>query len=111
MKRVAVVLVGTAIAAAALAAWSVAAPSRKDGAAAPAAKQALPPLPAAVKARKRWIIGVKCDVPPFGYIDVRGKNAGFDVEVDRAGVRGIDREPGDVERALAEVAQAGGRVV
>ena len=29
----------------------------------------------------RWIIGVKCDVPPFGYIDVRGKNAGFDVEI------------------------------
>ena len=29
----------------------------------------------------RWNIGVKCDVPPFGYIDVRGNNAGFDVEV------------------------------
>ena len=24
---------------------------------------------------------MKCDVPPFGYIDVQGKNAGFDVEV------------------------------
>src|SRR5947207_15494837 len=43
----------------------------------------LPPLPADVKSRNRWIIGVKCDVPPFGYIDVRGKNAGFDVEVGR----------------------------
>jgi polar amino acid transport system substrate-binding protein len=42
---------------------------------------ALPPLPAEVKARKRWIIGVKCDVPPFGYINVQGKNAGFDVEI------------------------------
>ena len=31
----------------------------------------------------RWIIGVKCDVPPFGYIDVKGKNAGFDVEIAR----------------------------
>jgi polar amino acid transport system substrate-binding protein len=41
----------------------------------------LPKLPAEIKARKRWIIGVKCDVPPFGYIDVRGRNAGFDVEI------------------------------
>jgi polar amino acid transport system substrate-binding protein len=41
----------------------------------------LPPLPAAVKARKRWIIGVKCDAPPFGYIDVKGHNAGVDVEI------------------------------
>jgi nicotinamidase/pyrazinamidase len=37
--------------------------------------------------------------------------AGFAVEVDRAGVRGIDAQPGDVERALAEVEQQGGRVV
>lgn len=41
----------------------------------------LPPLPAEVKRRGRWLVGVKCDVPPFGYIDVRGENAGFDVEV------------------------------
>jgi polar amino acid transport system substrate-binding protein len=26
---------------------------------------------------------VKCDVPPFGYIDVQGRNAGFDVEIGR----------------------------
>jgi polar amino acid transport system substrate-binding protein len=45
------------------------------------AKTKLPPLPAAVKARKRWIIGVKCDAPPFGYINVKGENAGFDVEI------------------------------
>jgi polar amino acid transport system substrate-binding protein len=43
----------------------------------------LPPLPADVKARNRFIIGVKCDVPPFGYIDVQGKNQGFDVELGR----------------------------
>ncbi len=43
----------------------------------------LPPLPAAVKSRNRLIIGVKCDVPPFGYIDVQGKNQGFDVEIGR----------------------------
>ena len=36
---------------------------------------------------------------------------GFVVEVDRAGVRGIDARPGDVERALGEIEAAGGRVV
>ena len=30
---------------------------------------------------KRWSIGVKCDSPPFGYINVRGEHAGFDVEI------------------------------
>ena len=33
----------------------------------------LPPLPADIKSRNRLIIGVKCDVPPFGYIDVQGQ--------------------------------------
>jgi nicotinamidase/pyrazinamidase len=33
---------------------------------------------------------------------------GFKVTVDREGVRGIDVEPGDSERALAEIAEAGG---
>ncbi|HXH89726.1 MAG TPA: transporter substrate-binding domain-containing protein, partial [Gaiellaceae bacterium] len=31
--------------------------------------------------RKRWNIGVKCDSPPFGFIDIQGKNAGFDIEI------------------------------
>ncbi|HEV3000715.1 MAG TPA: nicotinamidase [Solirubrobacteraceae bacterium] len=35
---------------------------------------------------------------------------GFDVVVDRRGVRGIDVDPGDVEKAIAEVTAAGGRV-
>ncbi|HEV2813979.1 MAG TPA: nicotinamidase [Solirubrobacteraceae bacterium] len=35
---------------------------------------------------------------------------GFEVEVDREGVRGIDVKPGDVESAIAEVTAAGGRV-
>jgi nicotinamidase/pyrazinamidase len=35
---------------------------------------------------------------------------GFDVTVDRAGIRGIDVEPGDSERALAEIEAAGGTV-
>jgi nicotinamidase/pyrazinamidase len=35
---------------------------------------------------------------------------GFRVTVDREGVRGIDVEPGDSERALAEIEAAGGAV-
>jgi nicotinamidase/pyrazinamidase len=35
---------------------------------------------------------------------------GFEVVVDRAGIRGIDVEPGDSERALAEIEAAGGIV-
>ena len=38
-------------------------------------------------------------------------DAGFDVTVDRAGVRGIDAEPGDADRALREVQERGGSVV
>jgi len=41
----------------------------------------LPKLPAEIASRKRLIVGVKCDTPPFGYTDVRGKNAGVDVEI------------------------------
>jgi polar amino acid transport system substrate-binding protein len=46
-----------------------------------AAATVLPKLPADIVNRKRLIVGVKCDTPPFGYIDVRGKNAGVDVEI------------------------------
>src|SRR3954465_10665036 len=35
---------------------------------------------------------------------------GFAVDLDTAGVRGIDAEPGDVQRALDEVAAAGGHL-
>ena len=82
MKRIYLATVGVAFVAAFVAAVGFAQPSkttRVTGAKA----TALPPLPADVKARNRFIIGVKCDVPPFGYIDVQGKNAGFDVEVAR----------------------------
>jgi polar amino acid transport system substrate-binding protein len=87
MKRLVAVTLGVALAAAAFAAWSLAAPSSGVSAAAPetAAGRAprLPALPAEVRQRRRWIVGVKCDAPPFGYIDVRGNNAGFDVEIAR----------------------------
>jgi polar amino acid transport system substrate-binding protein len=85
MKRLFGVFVAAALVAGAVAAWGgAAAPSGKTAATAAgpsATRPKLPPLPGAVKARKRWIIGVKCDTPPFGFIDIRGKNAGFDVEI------------------------------
>src|SRR5215211_1386311 len=84
MKRLMLFVALVSAAAAALAGWALSAPaSGPTASSAPAAKQALPPLPAAVRNRKRWIIGVKCDAPPFGYIDVRGNNQGFDIEVAR----------------------------
>jgi polar amino acid transport system substrate-binding protein len=84
MKRLLGVFVAVCLVAGAVAAWGgAAASSGKPDATGPAqrAKPKLPALPAAVKQRKRWIVGVKCDSPPFGYIDIRGDNAGFDVEV------------------------------
>jgi len=81
MKRLFGVALAVALAAAALAAWSAAAPADRAGTSRAEHAAKLPPLPQAVRARKRWVIGVKCDFPPFGYIDVQGKNAGYDVEV------------------------------
>jgi polar amino acid transport system substrate-binding protein len=86
MKRLLVVTLTTAVAVGVIAAATTAATGGKaasDGRRSEAAKPKLPPLPPNVRARKRWIIGVKCDVPPFGYINVKGENAGFDVEVAR----------------------------
>jgi polar amino acid transport system substrate-binding protein len=79
MKRFVIVATALGLAATAVTAWSSAAPSGTGGAESSAQK--LPPLPANVKQRGRWTIGVKCDVPPFGYINVKGQNAGFDVEI------------------------------
>jgi polar amino acid transport system substrate-binding protein len=86
MRRIIVAAAAVAVLAAALAAWGSAAPSRGtsgDEAVASSATPRVPPLPAEVRQRRRWVIGVKCDAPPFGYIDVRGNNAGFDVEIAR----------------------------
>lgn len=84
MKRLLGVFIVVCLVAGAVAAWGgAAASSGKPDIAGPAqrAKPKLPPLPAAIKQRKRWLIGVKCDSPPFGFIDVRGDNAGFDIEI------------------------------
>ncbi len=78
MKRLAVVVLVTVVAGVALATWGGAASAREANEA-----QKLPALPSNIKERGRFNIGIKCDSPPFGYIDVRGRNVGFDVEIAR----------------------------
>ncbi len=82
MRRIYLATVGVAFVAVFVATVGFAQPSKTTGATR-AEATTLPTLPANIKSRNRFIVGVKCDVPPFGYIDVQGKNAGFDVEVAR----------------------------
>ena len=87
MRRLLVAFATVALVAAVMAAVGLAATAGKDGTAEKAVASSevrrapLPRLPAAVRQRRRFVIGVKCDAPPFGYINVRGENAGFDVEI------------------------------
>jgi polar amino acid transport system substrate-binding protein len=81
MKRIILATVGVGAIAVVAAALGLAQPSSTKGSAHTGAASGLPPLPQEVKDRKRWNIGVKCDSPPFGYIDVQGRHAGFDVEI------------------------------
>ena len=86
MKRLVIATVLAAMTAVAFTALSVAAPWSGERKAVPtradvAAK--LPPLPTGVAQRRRWKIGVKCDFPPFGYINRLNKMAGYDVDVAR----------------------------
>jgi polar amino acid transport system substrate-binding protein len=90
MRRLSIAITALLVAVAALAAWGAAPSAGKvAGRAAPAAKPKLPPkpkrskLPAEVRQRGKWVIGVKCDFAPFGFIDAGGKNDGYDVEVAR----------------------------
>ena len=83
MKKLIVVTVVMAVAAAVVTALGVAATSGSGPASTTAQQAKLPALPSNIKQRKRFLIGVKCDAPPFGYINVRGENAGFDVEIAR----------------------------
>ena len=36
-----------------------------------------------MKSRHKWVIGVKCDFPPFGYYDYTGNHRGYDVAIAR----------------------------
>ena len=90
MKRITVTAVALLLAAVVFTALGAAAPRGNVARmAAPLAKPKkpvkpkLPALPSAVKSRKHWEIGVKCDYPPFGFINVRGQNSGYDVAVAR----------------------------
>jgi polar amino acid transport system substrate-binding protein len=85
MRKVLLATVGVAVVAFVAATIGAAQPAAEPVATAgPARAEApapLPKLPADIASRKRFIVGVKCDTPPFGYLDVRGKNAGVDVEI------------------------------
>jgi polar amino acid transport system substrate-binding protein len=82
MRRIILATAGVAVVAFVAATLGSAQTTATTGAARAEAKApALPKLPADIAARKRLIVGVKCETPPFGYLDVRGKNAGVDVEI------------------------------
>jgi len=85
MKRIVLATIGVAACAVVTATVGLAQPAATTGSvsAEAAAAAPLPKLPADIANRKRLIVGVKCDTPPFGYLDVRGKNAGVDVEIAR----------------------------
>jgi polar amino acid transport system substrate-binding protein len=90
MKRITITLVALFLAAAVFSTLGSATPGGKLAAAAgPMAKPKLPPkpkrakLPATVRQRGHWVIGVKCDYPPFGYVAANGRNDGYDVAVAR----------------------------
>ena len=81
MKRIILATIGVAACAVVAAAVGFAQPTASTGRASADAAAPLPKLPAEIANRMRLIVGVKCDTPPFGYLDVRGKNAGVDVEI------------------------------
>jgi polar amino acid transport system substrate-binding protein len=84
MKRFVLITALIGVVAAVAAAFSVAAPSGNSAQEVRLPpKPRLPALPAEVRSRGRWQIGVKCDTPPFGYQDTSGRNRGYDVEVAR----------------------------
>jgi polar amino acid transport system substrate-binding protein len=83
MRRFLLVIAVIGVAGAAFAAWGAAAPWNGANREAASMADKLPALPAEVKGRKRWKIGVKCDFPPFGYIGADGKKGGYDVDVAR----------------------------
>ncbi len=84
MKRIILATAGVALIAVVTATLGWAQSTAPTAQARPEAKApVLPKLPADIASRKRLLVGVKCDTPPFGYLDVRGKNAGVDVEIAR----------------------------
>jgi polar amino acid transport system substrate-binding protein len=84
MKHLAGVMLVAALAASlTFAAIGAASTSGKGGEAKTQAAAKLPALPSYVKSRHKWVIGVKCDYPPFGYYDLQGDHRGYDVAIAR----------------------------
>ena len=86
MKRLAGFMLCVGLAAAVMATAALGSTTARGGASSPAASAAtakLPKLPSYVKSRNRWRIGVKCDFPPFGYIDYTGNNRGYEITIAR----------------------------
>jgi len=83
MKRFVIATVVAVLAAVAFTAMSLAAPWSGTGPVRADVANRLPALPPDVAQRKRWKIGVKCDFPPFGYINRQNRIAGYDVDVAR----------------------------
>ena len=50
-----------------------------------------------IKKRGKFVVGVKTDFPPFGSVDVAGKNVGFDVDVAHELGKRLLGDPGKVE--------------
>jgi polar amino acid transport system substrate-binding protein len=82
MKKLMLATGAAVLAAVAFTALGLAAPWSGSGPRAESATR-LPALPADVRERRRWKIGVKCDFPPFGYINRQNRIAGYDVDVAR----------------------------
>lgn len=55
------------------------------------------PVPGEVKSRGKLAVGVKCDYPPFGYIDVSQKNAGWEIDIAHELARYAFGDPGAVD--------------
>lgn len=54
------------------------------------------PVPGEVKSRGKLAVGVKCDYPPFGYIDETQKNAGWEIDIAHELARYAFGDPGAV---------------
>jgi polar amino acid transport system substrate-binding protein len=83
MRNLAFATIAAALLAVTVAAWGLAAPSGRTSVQAVSQAATFPKLPANITSRHRFLIGVKCDFPPFGFIDVKGQNDGYDVQIAR----------------------------
>src|SRR4029453_12321468 len=83
MKHLAGAMLVALAASLTFAATGAASTSIRDSATSEAQVARLPALPSYVKSRHKWVIGVKCDYPPFGYYDLQGEHRGYDVAIAR----------------------------